>query len=871
MWTANLRAACTDYIVQLNSSKADLQSSAPLRQLAPQTNLRPLGPQLRRWRFCGADPAAARAQMAADPRVRRVEPDLQAQVLGAPAWAQRDLRGAQGPAPRWPRALGAAKPGPSRRIGLLDTGVDLHHPDLQAALRPGINLLSPEHASPQEAADSSIMDYHGHGTALAGILGATHNAIGIDGIDPRAQIVGIKVLNAAGQGHLSDILAGIAWARRQSIGILCMAWELPAESALLDEALLDAAAAGIELVAAAGNDGAPELAYPARHPAVLSVGSTDPSGRRLSRTSNFGPEPGWAFLGEGLLSTTTQRLGPNPYAPVWGTSGAAASFCGYLSRAGSLARLLQHSRLQVPTDDPCSQGFRTLGALLPPDLPPADRGSGPDKAAAHRELAPGQLIVRHLHAPGGSSSGQVLVRLHNPSAHPSPQQTLQIGLVATAHEGLGQLPTQPLGRIDLPPVAPGTCLERRLPLEGTNPLPERYSLTAELHPAGAPPGLVWVSSAQRSPTGQARALYSEATHVHSVASAVRLLANSNQPIPDLHAPGSPYLGNPQALQAFGGPIPMALGRRGWSWDTDWPTYPAAFRTLLDGASAADAVDVAYGQSGYHLWDTHFWIVDAHDDAGLNRSHSAYTKLGALVLGDPTSSLPQGAVAAYQAGDKARAWWLLGHAAHLLGDLSTSAHTLNENWHGVVGDAYHDWIGEAGHFRLWPAEVVQQFGGPIEVDRERYRTPGEQLRFLAYTTAQVGQVYPWHRLRQWLPVWGEPHAAGNRRLGGDWPHYDAELGALFATLPQRPQSLADLDSYEVRRRNGRCARVVQLAPFDVPTDCDLDGHIDQSNTADGDIDGDLSRIGDAAYTYAVRSIAGLLYWFAQQTGQVPGPG
>jgi subtilisin len=85
-------------------------------------------------------------------------------------------------------------------IAVIDTGIDLDHPDLNA--RNGVNCVSP--GAPAE-------DDHGHGTHVAGTAAARDNDLGVVGVAPGARVWAVKVLNAAGSGTTSQIVCGIDW------------------------------------------------------------------------------------------------------------------------------------------------------------------------------------------------------------------------------------------------------------------------------------------------------------------------------------------------------------------------------------------------------------------------------------------------------------------------------------------------------------------------------------------------------------------------------------------------------------------------------------------------------------------------------------
>src|SRR4051812_32308440 len=103
----------------------------------------------------------------------------------------------------WNRgALGAGT-----TIAVVDTGVDLNHPDLKDKLLPGLDLVSDETCTP------GAQDLNGHGTHVAGIAAASaNNGIGVAGTAPSANILPVRVLDSTGSGSGDDISVGIKWA-----------------------------------------------------------------------------------------------------------------------------------------------------------------------------------------------------------------------------------------------------------------------------------------------------------------------------------------------------------------------------------------------------------------------------------------------------------------------------------------------------------------------------------------------------------------------------------------------------------------------------------------------------------------------------------
>jgi subtilisin family serine protease len=87
-------------------------------------------------------------------------------------------------------------------VAIIDTGVDLDHPDLRANLLPGYDFWD---------YDTVPEDGNGHGTNVAGIAAAALNGVGVAGVAPTAKILPVRVLNNDGGGYLSDVADGIIY------------------------------------------------------------------------------------------------------------------------------------------------------------------------------------------------------------------------------------------------------------------------------------------------------------------------------------------------------------------------------------------------------------------------------------------------------------------------------------------------------------------------------------------------------------------------------------------------------------------------------------------------------------------------------------
>lgn len=200
-------------------------------------------------------------------------------------------------------------------IAILDTGIDLNHLDLKNNLVEGINLIDKEKL-PQ--------DGNGHGTNIAGIVGAVgNNAIGISGVVWKSRIMPIKVLNdEEGKGNSFLVGQGIKYAVDNGAGIILLSAGEPNYSPFMAEAVNYAEANGVVVIAAAGNESR-KLNYPAAFSNVISVGAVDNRDRYLSY-SNYGQQLDVVAPGDRIYTT---KLGGD-YTINSGTSMAAPQVAG---------------------------------------------------------------------------------------------------------------------------------------------------------------------------------------------------------------------------------------------------------------------------------------------------------------------------------------------------------------------------------------------------------------------------------------------------------------------------------------------------------------------------------------------------------------
>lgn len=203
-------------------------------------------------------------------------------------------------------------------VAVVDTGVH-SHPDLASNLLPGADFVGP--------GGGACGDPNGHGTHVAGILGQVDNTIGGIGGAPGVDILPVRVLNASGNGDSTTVAAGIDWAVDQGADVINLSLGSNSPSSI-DTAVNDAAAAGVTVIAAAGNCGDPghlqkcggvlnAPSYPAALPTAVAVGALTTAQNSRAAFSNNNSYVDIAAPGTNVDSTVPD---PSQYETMSGTS-----------------------------------------------------------------------------------------------------------------------------------------------------------------------------------------------------------------------------------------------------------------------------------------------------------------------------------------------------------------------------------------------------------------------------------------------------------------------------------------------------------------------------------------------------------------------
>jgi subtilisin len=231
-------------------------------------------------------------------------------------------------------------------IAILDTGIDMNHPDLSKNIKGGYNAIAGQNSR-------NYQDDNGHGTHMAGVIAGRMNRLGVVGAAYQANIVAVKVLDQYGHGYLSDLINGLGWISTNKIRVVNMSLGFSETNPLLEQAIRSLYEAGVIMVASAGNGGTAcaqdgggddgggddgggddgcqpskgEVHYPAQYPWVISVAATN-GDDKVTGYSQSGKvdvaAPGGSQSGPRIFSTNKG----GGYGWGSGTSQAAAHVTG---------------------------------------------------------------------------------------------------------------------------------------------------------------------------------------------------------------------------------------------------------------------------------------------------------------------------------------------------------------------------------------------------------------------------------------------------------------------------------------------------------------------------------------------------------------
>lgn len=258
---------------------------------------------------------------------------------------------------------------PGIKVAILDTGVQLSHPEIRHALIKGfdfVNIINGANTFIGDflTADPIPEDEVGHGTHVAGIIAGAGKSMPV-GVVPKCKIIPVRVLASmkigkkkVGAGLIGNINNGIKWAVDQGASVINMSLGVRHKGGGLPhaEVIQYALSKGVSIIAASGNDGANSMYYPGALPGVLAIGANGREGLP-AQFSTWGKHvsftaPGIqiysSFLGSGYaFSSGTSHASPF----VAGTTALLRSYAlqlGYRLNNKHISHILKHTSDKQP-------------------------------------------------------------------------------------------------------------------------------------------------------------------------------------------------------------------------------------------------------------------------------------------------------------------------------------------------------------------------------------------------------------------------------------------------------------------------------------------------------------------------------------------
>lgn len=255
-------------------------------------------------------------QLKTDPTVELVEPDrvisicscVDVAVTSTLTWNVKQT------------GYGRGDLNPDKTAWILDTGIDLDHPDLNVDQARSRSFLT----------GKTVDDENGHGTHIAGVIGALNNSVGVTGVASGATLVALRVLDNEGEGRLSALVQAVShvYQNGKAGDVVNISIGGEGTSTTLERIIRQAADKGILFAIAAGNESESAEKYaPANinHANVFTVSAMDQTGKFAS-FSNYGPSVDICAYGVRITSTYLNGR----YATMSGTSMASPHVAGLL-------------------------------------------------------------------------------------------------------------------------------------------------------------------------------------------------------------------------------------------------------------------------------------------------------------------------------------------------------------------------------------------------------------------------------------------------------------------------------------------------------------------------------------------------------------
>ncbi|MFZ1290661.1 MAG: S8 family peptidase, partial [Melioribacteraceae bacterium] len=237
-------------------------------------------------------------------------------------------------------------------LALIDTGIDYLHPDLKNQIFQNVGEIGVDENGNDKSSnkidddqngfvddfsgwdfvnksniypaeinydftewDNNPFDEHGHGTNIAGIIGAEHNSFGIAGVNPKIQIMNLRAFDKNGNGEEDAAASAIIYAVSMGAKVINMSWGDSEYSQVLKDVIDFAYSNGVVLVGSSGNSGSNLPHYPSGFSNVISVGAIQ-SNETSASFSNYGSTIDLVAPGSQIITTNLN----NSYKVVSGTS-----------------------------------------------------------------------------------------------------------------------------------------------------------------------------------------------------------------------------------------------------------------------------------------------------------------------------------------------------------------------------------------------------------------------------------------------------------------------------------------------------------------------------------------------------------------------